>query len=72
MKVKREKSLLAVAKVSPEEDEGNSEEQIKQLKKITKEVDMLESSLTNVSMIKGNLKTLQKIRHDLQNKMTKL
>jgi hypothetical protein len=72
MKVKREKSLLAVSKVSPEEDEGNSEEQIKQLKKITKEVDMLESSLTNVSMIKGNLKTLQKIRHDLQNKMTKL
>tara|TARA_B110000503_G_C6750450_1_gene251359 strand:+ start:178 stop:396 length:219 start_codon:yes stop_codon:yes gene_type:complete len=72
MKVKREKSLMAVAKVSPEEDEGNSEEQIKQLKKITKEVDMLESSLTNVSMIKGNLKTLQKIRHDLQNKMTKL
>ena len=65
MKVKREKTLLASAKVSKEEDEGNSEEQIKQLKKISKEVDMLESSLTNISMIKGNLKTLQKIRHDL-------
>jgi len=65
MKVKREKTLLANAKVSKEEDEGNSEEQIKQLKKISKEVDMLESSLTNISMIKGNLKTLQKIRHDL-------
>ena len=72
VKAKREKSLLALAKVSPEEAEGNSDEQIKHLKKISKEVDMLESSLTNVSMIKGNLKTLQKIRHDLQNKMAKL
>ena len=52
MKVKREKSLLANAKVSKEEDEGNSDEQIKQLKKISKEVYMLESSLTDVSMIK--------------------
>ena len=58
MKVKGEKTLLANAKVSKEEDEGNSDEQIKQLKKISKEVDMLESSLTDVSMIKGNLKTL--------------
>lgn len=70
MKIKREKNLLASEIVSKEE--GNSDEQLKQLNKISKEVDMLESSLTNISMIKGNLKSLQKIRHDLQNKMAKL
>jgi hypothetical protein len=39
---------------------------------IQKEVDMLEQSLQSVNMIKGNVKTLQKIRHDLELKMHKL
>lgn len=72
LKAKREKEQNSKSKISEVEDTINNDEQIKQLKKIAKEVDILESSLVDVSMIKGNLKTLQKIRHDLQNKMAKL
>lgn len=72
LKAKREKEQNSKSKISQVEDTINNDEVIKQLKKIAKEVDILESSLVDVSMIKGNLKTLQKIRHDINNKMAKL